>query len=186
MYPFLRLGWQLWKTRKAQRLGVTDLHVSHHRCLPWDLDGFMELNNGRTLTLYDLGRFGAGARMGLSEVLRQRSWGLAVAGCSVRYRKRVTLFQKIEMRTRCVGWDARFVYIVQSMWVKGTCTSEALLRTAVTSRAGVVPTSDVMAALGWHHPTPALPDWVQRWTEAEGTRPWPPQSMPEGHVPPSL
>lgn len=170
-------------------MAITDEHVSHHLCMPWDLDGFLELNNGRTLTLYDLGRFGAGARVGLSSVLRQRRWGLAVAGCSVRYRKRVTALQRIEMRTRCISWDARFIYIVQSMWVGGTCTSEALMRTAVTSRAGTVPPSEVMDALGWEGPAPEPPAWVAAWIEAEGTRPWPPQgpaAVPEGHVPPTV
>lgn len=183
MYPFVRLGWQLWKQRRAPRLDLLDVHVSHHRAWPWDLDGFAELNNGRTLTLYDLGRFGAGARFGLMRVLRQRRWGLAVAGASVRYRKRVTVLQRIEMRTRCVGWDHRFVYIVQAMWVEGVCTSQALLRTAVTSSAGTVPPADVMAALGWRGGSPELPDWVRAWIDAEGTRPWPPVPVPEGHDP---
>lgn len=183
MYPFVRLALQIFRQRRAPRIAATDVHVSHHLCLPWDLDGFLELNNGRTLTLYDLGRFGAGARIGLMDVLRERRWGLAVAGCSVRYRKRVTLFQQIEMRTRCVSWDERFVYIVQSMWVNGTCTSQALMRTAVTSGAGTVPPADVLAALGWHDPAPQPPAWVSAWIEAEAQRPWPPQPVPEGHVP---
>ncbi|WP_371155538.1 acyl-CoA thioesterase [Jannaschia sp. 2305UL9-9] len=174
MYPFIRLLLQLLRNRRAPTMGVTEEHVSHHLCLPWDLDGFFELNNGRTLTLYDLGRFGAGARMGLMTALGKQGWGLAVAGCSVRYRKRVTAFQRIEMRTRCVGWDARFIYIVQSMWVRGTCTSQALLRTAVTSPKGTVPPEQVLAALGWDAPTPELEPWVAAWILAEGERPWPP------------
>ncbi|SDY29030.1 Acyl-CoA thioesterase FadM [Jannaschia faecimaris] len=189
MYPFIRLAWQLWRTRVAPPMGLTDLHVSHHHCLPWDLDGFLELNNGRTLTFYDIGRFTAGQRMGLSGALRRRRWGLAVAGASVRYRRRVTAFQKIEMRTRCVGWDHKFVYIVQSMWVKGTCTSQALLRTAVTSRAGTVEPVEVAREIGYDGPSPALPDWVAGWIATEGTRPWPPQDavdVPEGHVPPVI
>ncbi|TFL20134.1 thioesterase family protein [Jannaschia formosa] len=186
MYPFLRLALQTWRLRRAPRIAPTDTHVSHHLCWPWDLDGYLELNNGRTLTLYDLGRFGAGARMGLIGMLQERRWGMAVAGASVRYRRRVTAFQRIEMRTRLVGWDDRFIYIVQSMWVKGTCTSEALLRTAVTSRAGTVPANDVAAALGWRGDAPEIPAWVRAWIEAEGTRPWPPPLVPEGQVPPAV
>ena len=186
MYPFARLAWTVLRQRRAPRMALTDTHVSRHLCWPWDLDGFAELNNGRTLTLYDLGRFGAGVRMGLTGALRDRGWGLAVAGASVRYRRRVRAFQRIEMRTRCVGWDDRFVYVVQSMWVRGTCTSEALLRTAVTSPAGIVPPAEVVAALGWTGEAPGVPPWVASWIEAEGTRPWPPQPVPEGHVPPGV
>ncbi|MEO0859352.1 MAG: acyl-CoA thioesterase [Pseudomonadota bacterium] len=174
MYPFARLFLQLLRLRSAPRIQLTDTHVSYLRCLPWDLDGFLELNNGRILTLYDLGRFGIGMRIGLMAALRRNRWGLAVAGTSVRYRKRITAFQRIEMRSRCVGWDDRFIYLVQSMWVDGACCSNALMRTAVVAKGRSVPTADVVAALGHVGPSPTLPDWVQAWIEAEGQRPWPP------------
>ena len=57
MYPFVRLAWQFFLYRKASPLGVGEIHESLHYCLPWDLDLWMELNNGRALTLYDMGRF---------------------------------------------------------------------------------------------------------------------------------
>ena len=56
MYPFVRMAKEIRKSRRAGPLGLTDTHVSRHICWPWDLDIWMELNNGRTLTLYDLGR----------------------------------------------------------------------------------------------------------------------------------
>ncbi len=174
MYPFLRLGWQMMRARTAPPLGVLGEQVTHHICLPWDLDGFLELNNGRILTLYDLGRFTLGARIGLIAALRRRGWGLAVAGASVRYRRRVTAFQRIEMRTRVVGWDMRFFYIVQSMWVGGQCCSQALLRTAVVARGRSVPSSEVAVELGTEAASPEMPGWVEAWIAAEGTRPWPP------------
>ena len=124
--------------------------------------------------------------MGLMTPLRKWRWGLAVAGASVRYRKRVTAFQRIGMRTRLVGWDHRFVHIVQSMWDRGTCTGEALLRMAVTSPAGTVPPVDIVAALGWRGETPEMPGRVQGWIETEAARPWPPQPVSDGHVPPTL
>ena len=49
MYPILRMAKELIKTSLASKLKVTDVHVSHHICWPWDLDTFAELNNGRTI-----------------------------------------------------------------------------------------------------------------------------------------
>ena len=175
MYPIFRLAKELLKHRKPDGMGLFDTHVSHHICWPWDLDIWMELNNGRTLTLYDLGRVPTGNRMGLSKALMANKWGMAVAGASVRYRKRVTAFQRIEMRTRMVGWDERFFYIEQSMWVKGTCTSHILLRTAVTRQGGAVPTAEVAQAMRLDPTSPALPTWVQAWIDADAARPWPPK-----------
>lgn len=55
MYPFVRFAKEALKYRNAPKLGLLETHVSYHRCWPWDLDPWIELNNGRTLTLYDLG-----------------------------------------------------------------------------------------------------------------------------------
>ena len=122
MYPFLRLIKEVFKFRKAPQLGFGDVHVSYHMCMPWDLDPWIELNNGRTLTLYDLGRIPLAARSGLLNVLKERRWGMTMAGACVRYRRRIRMFERIEMRSRALCWDDRFIYIEQSMWkTNGDC-----------------------------------------------------------------
>jgi len=137
MYPFLRLPFQFWLHRKSPALGLFDTHVSHHICWPWDLDPWMELNNGRTLTLYDMGRLPLAMRVGLIGALRKNRWGLTMAGASVRYRRRVRAFERVEMRSRAVGWDDRFLYLEQSMWKRsGECANHILYRSAVTSADG--------------------------------------------------
>lgn len=174
MYPFIRLAKEVFIHRNAPPLSFDGVHVSHHICWPWDLDFWVELNNGRTLTLYDLGRIPMAQRVGLIRVLREQGWGLTIAGSSVRYRRRVRVFQRVEMRSRCVGWDGRFIYLVQDMWRRGECTSQALYRSAVTDKNGIVPPEKVLHALGLETPSPTLPDWVQAWIAAEDARPWPP------------
>ena len=102
MYPFLRLIKEVLKFRKAPKLGFGNVHVSHHMCMPWDLDPWIELNNGRTLTLYDLGRIPLAARSGLLNVLKERGWGMTMAGACVRYRRRIRMFERIEMHSRAL------------------------------------------------------------------------------------
>lgn len=175
MYPFLRLFKEIFVTRNQPPLGLWDTHVSYHRCWPWDLDGFLELNNGRTLTLYDLGRLPLGQRAGLLGALRKNRWGLTMAGAVVRYRRRVRAFQKIEMRSRALCFDARFIYIEQSMWAaSGECTSHVVYRSAVTDQNGIVAPACVMEAMGQKVTSPQMPDWIVQWIAAEDQRPWPP------------
>ncbi len=149
-------------------------HVTHHLCWPWDLDPWIELNNGRTLTIYDLGRIPMVIRTGLVDLLHGNGWGITVAGNSVRYRRRVRAFDRIEMRSRLIGWDARFFYMEQAMFVRGECSSHMLLRSAVTSREGIVAPGRVMTAAGHATVSPALPAWVEAWIAADAQRPWPP------------
>jgi acyl-CoA thioesterase FadM len=175
MYPFVRMAKELFVHRKAGPLGFGETHVSRHICWPWDLDMWMELNNGRTLTLYDLGRIPLGQRTGLVDALRGRGWGLTIAGSAIRYRRRVRMFDVVEMRSRAVGWDARFIYLEQSMWRADECTSHAIYRAAVTSPNGIVPPDEVVAAMGLGLAPPGLPAWVEAWIAAENQRPWPPE-----------
>lgn len=178
MYPFIRMITEMVIHRKAEPLPLDGTHVSYHTCMPWDLDFWLELNNGRTLTLYDLGRIPLAGRIGLIAVLRKNRWGLTMAGASVRYRKRVRMFQRFEMRSTGVGRDARFIYVHQSMWRKGEAISSILYRTAVTDKNGIVPTDLVAKELGDPDWKPQLPEWVENWIKAEATRPWPPLDTP--------
>jgi len=84
MYPFVRMIHQSRKVRNAPKLGLFDAHLSHHYCLPWDIDLWLELNNGRTLTLFDLGRIPMSIRNGTAQAAKTGGFGMAVAGASVR------------------------------------------------------------------------------------------------------
>lgn len=174
MYPFVRLAKEFFKFRNASPLGLTDTHVSHHVCWPWDIDLWMELNNGRTLTIYDLARLPLAKRVGLIKALKDNNWGLTMAGASVRYRRRVLPFQRVEIRSRAVCWDDKFVYLEQSMWRAGECCSHILYRSAVTDKTGIVSPTRVLDKVAPGSPAPEIPGWIAAWIEAEAARPWPP------------
>ncbi|MEQ8368703.1 MAG: acyl-CoA thioesterase [Roseicyclus sp.] len=174
MYPFLRLAAIVASERRKPAIGILDTHHVSLRCMPWDLDGYLEMNNGRILTLYDLGRAGLALRTGFGDVLRRETWGLVVAGSSVRYRARITALQRFEMRSRMLGWDARFFYLEQAMWRGETCCNHLLIRAGVTRKGRLVPTADEARAMNVQDPSPDLPSWAQRWIEADAHRPWPP------------
>lgn len=174
MYPYLRLGLEIVLARRAPPLPLGGMHVTRVTCRPADIDAWGELNNGRTLTLYDLGRVPLALRTGLVGVVRRNGWGIAVAGASVRYRRRVRAFQRVEIRSAFVGRDARFLYTHQAMFRDGEPVSSVLIRGAVTSSDGIVPTERVIAALGDPGPEPPLPAWIAAWSAAEASRPWPP------------
>ena len=174
MYPFIRLLTTSMRAAKADAIGVGDVCESSTMCMPWDIDMFLEMNNGRVLTIYDLGRFDIAIRTGLAKVLKANRWGLVVAGCSVRYRKRIKMFDKITIRTQVVAHEGRWFYIEQSMWVKGQPASSILLRTGVTAKGTTVPTEDVMAAMNEQDWQPEISGWVRSWIDSDNTRPWPP------------
>ncbi|MFC0280447.1 acyl-CoA thioesterase [Falsigemmobacter intermedius] len=176
MYPFLRLYRQVHKARRMPALGLFDAHRSVLHCWPQDIDPWVELNNGRTLTLFDLGRVPMITRLGLRPHLNANGWSMAVAGASVRYRRRVKMFDRLEMISRLAGWDDKFLYIDQSLWRAGECTTQVLNRTAVTSGSGIIAPERLIRSAGFTEPQPELPGWIAAWARAEAERPWPPEA----------
>jgi acyl-CoA thioesterase FadM len=175
MYPVIRLVKEQIKFRR-QRLHPFETHVSQHICWPWDIDPWMELNNGRTLTLFDLGRMPLTAGLGINRALMANRWGMAVAGASVRYRRRIRAFHRFEMQSRLLGWDRRFFYVEQTMWRGGEALNHILVRLAATDENGILAPERLVAALGHAGlASPDLPDWVQAWAKADAARPWPPK-----------
>jgi len=179
MYPVFRLWRALRQARRMGPLGTFETHVSRHRVTVFDIDPWMELNNGRTLTLYDLGRIPLYERVGLHKKLQDFGMYFTVAGVSVRYRARLQPYRTVEMRSRMLGWDDRFLYVDQSLWLKdGTCANQALIRAAIARRGkGIVPPAEAARLLGGSDETPDLPDWVVNWGQADATRPWPPEQV---------
>ena len=135
---------------------------------------FLEMNNGRVLTLYDIGRFHLAIRSGLARVLKTNRWGLVVAGCSVRYRKRIRAFDKVTMRTQVISYDERWVYLTQSMWVKGEPASSILIRTGITAKGRTITTDKVVQAMNAEDWKPEPSPWLESWVASEHERPWPP------------
>ena len=175
MYPVIRLVTEFIRFRRTPALPLTGTHVSRHMCLPWDIDMWMELNNGRTLTLYDLGRLPLAKRAGLIGAMKRNGWGLTMAGACVRYRRRIRMFERVEMRSRALCWDARFIYLEQSMWKSdGECANHIVYRAALTDSRGIVPPEKAVRAIAGHVASPPMPDWIAAWVAAEDLRPWPP------------
>ncbi len=176
MYPFFRSAYAMARMRKLPKISPFESASVFTHIMPWDLDPFMELNNGRTLTLYDIGRFAWGARCGMNEAYRDHGYGITVAGAMVRYRKRVTVFQRIEISAQCVGMDDRFFYVVQNMKRGDEFVGQSLLRKAVLRDRKMVAPTEMLVSLGYDvDDVPELPDWVRSWRDAEDLRPWPPE-----------
>lgn len=175
MYPVIRMAIEFVHVRRAGPIGVFDTHISHHRCWPHDLDVWMELNNGRTLTLLDLGRVPFFGRAGIAQAIIAQGWRFTVAGSNVRYRKRITVFQKFRLATRLIGWDNKFFYVEQAASIGGAVTTAGLFRMAVADKSGLVRMDRVAATVFGGAASPPLPEWVKDWAAAEDRRPWPPE-----------
>jgi acyl-CoA thioesterase FadM len=171
VYPYLRVARVLITGLFKPRLGLTDESELKLRVWPMDIDTYPEMNNGRHLTLMDLGRYDLAARSGLWREVHRRKWGFVIAGASIRYRRKLRPFRRFILRSRLIGCDNTWFYFQQETWARGRMASQALIRAGVLSRSGVVPVKEVLPFFGRDSLEMELPDWVKAWIEAEDLRP---------------
>ncbi len=175
MYPYARLGLHLWRARREGPLSIEDTGRIRTRVWLGDIDFFAEFNNGRYLTLMDLGRMHLAWRTGLIRVAHERNWAFFVAGASVRFRHRLPLLSKIVLGTRVIGHDDRWFYFHQVYSKGGRPCFSGLIRAGLKNEEGIVPVGKVLEAMGRPDWNPELPAWVRAWIQAEDGRPWPPE-----------
>lgn len=175
MYPFIRTAWVVATTQRRPQMRPGDPVTLRLTCWPWDADMFWEMNNGRHLTLFDMGRLQHAKAIGLLGVLRRRGWGLVIGGSTIQYRKRIHPFQRFTLHSWLIGCDEKWFYFQQTALRGDAACSSALVRAAVIDGPkGVVPAAEVMAAMGMAGWVGALPDWASAWAAADKMRPWPP------------
>lgn len=172
MYPYLRAFYHQFRAKQKSELNHPfEESAINMRVWPWDIDMFMELNNGRYLTLMDIGRFELGERMGLFKALKKNQWGLMVGAVSTRYRRRLRPFQKFKLRTKILYFDDRWFYFRQWFVTASGAHASFLVRTAVVSKGGLVPTSNVVKAMGIDeqelHKKNIKLDWIAQWEASD-------------------
>ena len=75
------------------------------RCWPNDLDSNFHMNNGRYMTVMDLGRLDLILRTGLWRVMRERKWYPVVGSAKITFRRSVNVFEAFELTTQILGWE---------------------------------------------------------------------------------
>lgn len=119
------------------------------RCWPTDLDLNFHMNNGRYLSIMDVGRAHFMARGRMLRKLLARGWMPVVSASTIRYRRPIAPFEPFELVTRVIGYDESWVYIDQRFVSKdGRVKAIALVRAGVISKQGRIGTADITALIG--------------------------------------
>jgi acyl-CoA thioesterase FadM len=160
MNLYFRLFWVLFKTWGAPRSRILDTSEVRFRTWFTDLDMNLHMNNGRFLSLMDIGRFDLVARPGLLRTIFRNRWMPLVAGVNIVFRRPLAPLQKFVLRTRIVGWDDRWIYFEQLFLVGTTIHAKALVKATIKEKGGTIPTSRLLAMLGEDLPPPEIPpEW---------------------------
>lgn len=131
-----------------------------------DLDTNLHMNNGRYLTIMDLGRLDLMIRAGLGAVILKRRWRPMVGSAVIRFRRGLAPFERYDLKTRIVGWDEKWFWIEQRFERSGELIALGAVKGLFRNPAGNVPTAEVLAVLGVTE-APSIPEWILAWRRAE-------------------
>jgi YbgC/YbaW family acyl-CoA thioester hydrolase len=156
-----------WIVFPARR-GILDESIVRFRVWPNDLDTNLHMNNGRYLTLMDLGRLDLLLRNGAIRHVMAQKWYPVLASCHIRFRRPLNLFQRFEIRTRIVTWDEKWIYLEQRMLRNGDMALHAYLKGVFVARGGgSVPVTRLLELMGVRQAPPETPAGLAAWKEAE-------------------
>jgi acyl-CoA thioesterase FadM len=144
------------------------------RVLPNDLDTNMHMNNGRYLTVMDLGRVDMVLRAGLFGAMLKRGCLPVLASASVRWRLPLVLFRPYRLETRVVCWDEKWVYLEQRFVMVGGKKDNAVAAIGILKgsfwdkkKKETVPTSELLQIIGLDRLSPPIPDHIAEWQRSE-------------------
>ncbi|GAB3794494.1 thioesterase family protein [Humibacter antri] len=166
MHMLLRTILHAWISRFGKRIGHYDVARTRFRVLPTDLDILKHMNNGVYLSIFDIGRFDMLRRNGVWQIFADRGWYPVVASETITFRKSLQLWQRFEVESRIIGFDAKAAYVQHRAVVHDEIYAEAFIKARFLKRSGgTVGIEEMLDAVG---PAPAaleLPEWLVRWGE---------------------
>jgi acyl-CoA thioesterase FadM len=156
MNLYFRLIYTLLVSFFQARARVDEEQILHFRTWPHDLDLNLHINNGRYLTLMDLGRMQLLVRLGLLGPVVKNLWMPVIGAAHIRFRKSLSPFQSFELRTRIVSWDEKWIYIEQNFVSKGERIASAHIKGLIKGRKSNVSTKHLLEKIG-HFTPPSHP-----------------------------
>jgi acyl-CoA thioesterase FadM len=166
VYPWLRLmgaGFSLIGAPKVDLFTTTRVML---RAWPNDLDLNLHVNNGRYLSLADIGRIHWFSQTGLLRVARRQGAFPVVGDAIAKFRRDLRAFESVEIHTRLVGWDRRWGYIEHRFVRRDRVIGVVLIRGVFKGPEGPVDPALLLAALGRSDPSPELPAWVTAFRDS--------------------
>lgn len=168
MNLYFRLLWIILRSFFKPKINFSDEIVLKLRIFPNDLDINRHLNNGRYLTLLDLGSIDLFLRSGVLLRAIRNGFRPMVGGLIVTYRKGLSLFEKCTLTMQLKAWDDRWNYFeFEFRKVDGQLSAAGYFKGALVSKAGLVPNNVADGIFGYKRGSIELPPGVENWIRAE-------------------
>lgn len=158
-----------------RKMNVLDTSIINSRVWPLDLDTNLHMNNGRYLSIMDLGRLDLIVRSNIIGHAIKNRWSPVLSAAIIRYRLPLDAFQKFRLETRLAWWDEKWFYIEHRFVIiggdkDGVVAAIAFVKGSLYSKANksTVPTRKLIDIIGLtDKDTPKQPEIIKSWAHTE-------------------
>lgn len=145
---------------------LSEFRMSLH-VWPNDLDLNMHMNNGRYLTIMDLGRLHMMGRLGMLTGIVTHGWYPVVGSAAILFKRSMNPFQGYDLITRMVGWDEKWFYVEQRFERNGVVNTVGIVKGLFKKGRQLVPPQDLVNSIAPGRTSPPLPHWVFTMKDTE-------------------
>ncbi|WP_417508985.1 acyl-CoA thioesterase [Microbacterium sp.] len=161
----------MWRARRRLRreglIAPTELSRIRATTLPTDIDVLRHMNNGRYLSLFDLGRWDLLTRTGMAGAMKRHGWYGVVVAETITFRKSLELWQRFDIESRLIGHDDKAIYLEHRAVIDGEIYARAIIRSRMLKRSGgTLSHEELFSAIGRPDGLPEVDEWVRDWAAA--------------------
>jgi acyl-CoA thioesterase FadM len=172
---WLRLIWVLIATRFRPPLespfGVSSVGLM---VFPNDLDINLHMNNGRYLTIMDIGRLDLFIRGGLLKAIRGAGWRPVLSAVKVRFRRELRLWRRFRVESRVVFWEHTTFVMEHRIIIRGVDGLDVIAAISLNrgglhdpKRRRFVPVAELFGLMNIDAPSPPATEDVRAFLDAE-------------------
>lgn len=167
MNLLVRLFWMLVTARwRSPCVMMQETRLSF-RVMPTDLDVNMHLTNSRYFSFMDLSRVDHMIRNGAWKHIRANKLKPVLGSGSIRFRRAVPPFKRVDVTTRVVGIDEKWIYLEHRIVAGETVYSVAILKAAFLDDAGRVSIERLLDMFGYEGDLPPMTEALTRIRDAD-------------------
>jgi acyl-CoA thioesterase FadM len=166
MYPWLRLIGVGASALKQPRIDLFEPTRISLRVWLDDIDSNLHVNNGRYLTLADLGSVTWMVRSGVMSRARQFRAAPVVADSFAKFRRELKLLQAFSIETRLAGWERRCIFLEHRFMVDEHVSGLVAVRCVFKSGRRTIYPTELLGGLSPHTQSPVLPAWLSQFSDS--------------------
>lgn len=132
-----------------------------------DCDLNFHVNNARYMVFMEVARFDLSLRSGLISYCVKNKIAPMLMGSKITFRREIKPFRKINIKTKIIGYDDKFIIMEQKMVSARTLHSKGYVRVGFYKKGGFIKPEDLLSTLNLDFVQEPLSEEVRLWLASE-------------------